>query len=219
LLPRLGNDTIVIIGDCIGQPKSVWFPNMGRQGRIGERFREHLKTERERRDWSQSDMAKMLSDKGIQGVYPTTIAKLEAGDRAVRIDELTAIADLFEVSTDALLGRKVGLENDLAYTLRGVLETARQSAAQIAAIRDTLHDRFRDLLTMEFDGLYDLGDDAAQALQALTDSSAALGRAAAFRLKPDAALQLRTERSFGEAFDLITDRFLREGSIYEEGAP
>ena len=75
---------------------------MGKQGRVGDQFRERLRSERVRRDWSQSDVAKMLSDKGIDGIYPTTIAKIEAGDRAVRIDELLAIADLFEVSLDGL---------------------------------------------------------------------------------------------------------------------
>jgi hypothetical protein len=41
-------------------------------------------------------------------MHPTTVAKIEAGDRSVRINEAVGIADLFEVSLDSLLGRKLG---------------------------------------------------------------------------------------------------------------
>ena len=40
-------------------------------------------------------MAKMLADRGVQPMHPTTIAKIEAGDRSVRINEAVEIADLF----------------------------------------------------------------------------------------------------------------------------
>ena len=41
-------------------------------------------------------------------MHATTIAKIEAGSRSVRINEAVGIADLFEVSLDTLLGRKSG---------------------------------------------------------------------------------------------------------------
>ena len=66
-------------------------------------FRAMLRRERESRKWSQAHMAKLLSDKGLT-VYPTTVAKIEAGERAAKIDELVATADIFNVSVDALLG-------------------------------------------------------------------------------------------------------------------
>jgi transcriptional regulator with XRE-family HTH domain len=120
---------------------------MGKQTRIETYFRNRLKNERERRGWSLADMANRLSDKGIN-FHMTTVAKIEAGQRAVRIDEAAAIADLFEVSLDALLGRGAGLEDDLAYSLRSMKETVRRVRAQvqpmlteIADARDEL-DRF-----------------------------------------------------------------------------
>lgn len=76
---------------------------MGRRERTETYFREKLKTERESRGWSQSAMAKMLSDNGIP-MHATTIAKIEAGDRAVRIDEAAGIAQLLDESVDVLLG-------------------------------------------------------------------------------------------------------------------
>ena len=125
---------------------------MGKQGRVGDQFRERLRSERVRRDWSQSDVAKMLSDKGIDGIYPTTIAKIEAGDRAVRIDELLAIADLFEVSLDGLLGRRIDMkERDLTFVLQGFVDTARSASVQLAAIETSLDTKSAELAAFQFD--------------------------------------------------------------------
>jgi len=73
---------------------------MAIQTAVEARFRKRVKKQRDRRGWSQADVAKMLGDKGIKGIYPTTVAKIESGERAVRIDEATALADLFETRLD-----------------------------------------------------------------------------------------------------------------------
>ena len=62
-------------------------------------LRLRIKFERTQRGWSQAYLADLLS------VHPTTIAKIEAGDREVKISELDAMADTFDLSVDALLGR------------------------------------------------------------------------------------------------------------------
>jgi hypothetical protein len=93
-------------------------------------------------------MAKLLSDKGI-GAHTTTIAKIEAGDRAVPIDEAAAIADLFEVSLDKLLGRDLGPERDMMYTMRAALDTARQASWQMSSIETTLRDRLAELAAFD----------------------------------------------------------------------
>lgn len=142
---------------------------------VEARFRERVKKQRDRRDWSQADVAKMLGDKGIKGIYPTTIAKIESGERAVRIDEAAALADLFEVSLDALLGRKqISQEDELAYLLRLLRDTARDSSQQVGATMETIREQLEEL-PGEFDGadvLRRVGTDAwsthlPAALQAL----------------------------------------------------
>ena len=88
----------------------------------------------------------MLGDKGIKGIYPTTVAKIESGERAVRIDEATALADLFEVSLDALLGRKQhSQEDELAYLLRLLRDTARDSSQQVGATMETIREQLEEL--------------------------------------------------------------------------
>jgi transcriptional regulator with XRE-family HTH domain len=150
---------------------------MAAQSAVEARFRGRVKKQRDRRDWSQADVAKMLSDKGIKGIYPTTIAKIESGERAVRIDEATALADLFEVSLDALVGRKQNSQEDeLAYLLRLLRDTARDSSEQVGATMETIRDQLEELLPGEFDGadlLQRVGSDTwsthlPAALEALT---------------------------------------------------
>ena len=87
---------------------------MVRESRTEDYFREKFKAERRSRDWSQADVAKKLEKRGID-LHPTTVAKIEAGQRSVRIDEARAIADLFGLSLDSLVGRRAGLEHDLMH--------------------------------------------------------------------------------------------------------
>jgi transcriptional regulator with XRE-family HTH domain len=128
---------------------------------VEARFRERVRQERESRKWSQADLAKLLSDKGIKGIYPTTIAKIEGGERAVRIDEAAALAELFDVSLDALLGRRPGVQtNELAFQLRLLRDAARQSSQQVWASMETIREQLEEL-PAEFEGadmLQELGD-------------------------------------------------------------
>jgi transcriptional regulator with XRE-family HTH domain len=124
---------------------------MGNRERARDYFRKRVRDERVRRGWSQSEMAKLLSDKGI-GAHTTTIAKIEAGDRAVPIDEAAAIADLFEVSLDKLLGRDLGPERDVMYAFKALLDTANQASWQLSTIETTLRDRAAELATFDLAG-------------------------------------------------------------------
>lgn len=55
---------------------------------------------REKRDINQTELAKMI------GLDKSKMSKIENGTRKVSPDELDKIADVFNVSTDYLLGRK-----------------------------------------------------------------------------------------------------------------
>lgn len=89
-------------------------------------------------------MAKLLSDKGL-AVYPTTIAKIEAGERAVKTDELVAIADLFGVSVDALLGRQVDQAKDKDFLLSALADVGMRALWQIGSTEAALRSALSDL--------------------------------------------------------------------------
>jgi transcriptional regulator with XRE-family HTH domain len=146
---------------------------MGSQGRIGDQFRKRLKDQRKSRGWSQEDLAKMLLDRRIEGVYPSTIAKVEAGDRAVRIDELTAIADVFGVSVDTLLGRKAKSRRDLRYLLDALTDAVFLSRTELHRTANTLQDRLEDI-PPDFEGYDTLAGFVREVLRHLDAAGAAL---------------------------------------------
>lgn len=117
---------------------------MGKHKWIDDHFRKQLKDERERREWKQADLAKMLSDKGIPMDW-TTVAKIEKGVRSVRIDEAAAIADCFGISVDTLLGRRARLRSDRVYTLTAVVDTAYRASGQLIEVISALRDKIADL--------------------------------------------------------------------------
>jgi hypothetical protein len=91
-------------------------------------------------------------------MYPTTIAKIESTDpssrRAVKIDEAIAIADLFDVSLDWLLGRKGGVEDEQNHAMTVLAEEARKIVPEIGSIMDRLREAYRDLeAQFDFRGL------------------------------------------------------------------
>jgi transcriptional regulator with XRE-family HTH domain len=151
-------------------------------------FSKRLKTERGRRGWTQDDMAKRLSDKGIH-MHWTTIAKIEKGERSVRIDEAAGIAEVFGVSVDTLLGRTVGVESDQAYMLRALLDTAGESVAKLAAIGGALRSRFIDLEPFEFEGRETVYEEGGHAGDALEEAMSALLRLSNVEV-PEAGLKV-----------------------------
>lgn len=141
------------------------------------RFRVRVRRERERLKMSQADLAEMLSDMGLKGIYPTTIAKIESGERAVRIDEAAALSKVFEVSLDALVGRKPSIEvSDLGYQLRNLRDAAKGIHESVYRSMEVLNELLGELPT-EFaysDMVQRVGQDAGNQLLGASESLVAL---------------------------------------------
>ena len=67
-------------------------------------------------NFSQTDVAKQI------GVTPATISAYENQDRNPSLDKLIALADIFHVSTDYILGRTYKTENKILIDLEGLSE-------------------------------------------------------------------------------------------------
>jgi transcriptional regulator with XRE-family HTH domain len=147
---------------------------------IDHYFGERLKLERGHRNWTQADMVERLKAEGIT-LHWTSLAKIEKGERSVRIDEAKAIADVLELSIDSMLGRKAGLEDDLSHALRGVLDAAHQAQGQITLMMRPLNDRFKDVNMLEFEGYEALQSDITAAWDALQAAADALEHLAEFQ--------------------------------------
>ena len=119
---------------------------MGSEKWTDKRFGKRVKDKREDRGWTQAEMAKRLSDKGIHPMHPTTIAKIELGERSVRINEAVGIANLFEVSLDSLLGHPSGpRQHDVTYELRALRDTARKSSQEVWVAMETIREHLEEL--------------------------------------------------------------------------
>jgi transcriptional regulator with XRE-family HTH domain len=145
---------------------------MGRQKWTDELFGKRVRDERERQGWSQTKMAKLLTDKKIEPMYATTVAKIEAGSRSVRINEAVAIADLFEVPLDGLLGRKPGAERDLAYALGALMDAVYTSRTELHRTARSLRDRLEDIQSdfAEFDTLAGYGREVFSHLESAREA-------------------------------------------------
>lgn len=103
-------------------------------------FGHRLKAERERQGWTQPQFAEMLSNRCAQPIHATTIAKIEAGTRSVRINEAVAMADLFEVSIDALLGRREPDDTTLTFAMVNLSNYAQDAQSSIVRAQHTIAD-------------------------------------------------------------------------------
>jgi transcriptional regulator with XRE-family HTH domain len=156
----------------VGQPKVMYHPNMGVQEDMDIQFGRRVFNQRKRLGWSQDELAKRLSEKGLP-VYASTIAKIESKHkpRAVRLAEAAAIADLFGVSMDTLLGRSVAPEADEMYTLRALLDTAQQAAWQLSGVEQSLRDQVAQLAAFAPKGhTKTISDECARACDMLAQT-------------------------------------------------
>lgn len=150
---------------------------MGRREQTANHFGKLVRDERMQRDWSQAQMAARLSASGIPRIHPTTIAKIEAGDRPTRIDEAIGIADLFGVSLDKLLGRDIGPQQDLAYTLQALMQAAQQMAPLVSSLESRLAERVAELRAFpEFDERDAITAECERAAAALSQAGAAFAK-------------------------------------------
>jgi transcriptional regulator with XRE-family HTH domain len=81
---------------------------------------------REKYNLSQSDIARQI------GVTPALISAYENQDRKPSLDKLIALADIFHVSTDYILGRSAKIDNSVVISIEGL------SNKQIEIVRDLI---------------------------------------------------------------------------------
>jgi transcriptional regulator with XRE-family HTH domain len=148
---------------------------MTRQSAIEVRFREQIRRRREQRKWSQADVAKRLHDNGLRHMISSMVAKIESGDRAVRIDEANALAELFETSVDVLLGRAAPDDADaVANEVRLARHTGLKVQLDIQASQAALIDAtlgLRAVTSWQPDG------DALALMEGFTQTTRALAKA------------------------------------------
>ena len=123
-------------------------------------------------------MARMLVNRGIEPMHSTTIAKIEAGDRSVRLNEAVAISDLFEVDLDHLLGRDKPDDSTVEYALMclngyasDALKAVSEASGLVFDIQDQLESIFETFDVSNLNELEKAANDLGELLKAANASA------------------------------------------------
>jgi transcriptional regulator with XRE-family HTH domain len=132
------------------------------------RFRERISRERKRRGWSQAEVADKLNAMGIDSMYNTTVAKIEAGDRDIKLDEAVALARLYDAPLDTLVGLGPNSGRDLDYLLDALSDVVLHARTELDRTGRSLRDRMEDIPSDYdlYDALADLVGEVASHLDA-----------------------------------------------------
>lgn len=114
-----------------------------------ERFAANVRALREAIGWNQSDFALVLSAYGVDGMHQTTISRIEAGDRQVKLSEAIAIAKALRTTVEALANEGPALQGvakvrailtALGAAQKKLTEGARDYNDQLVQLRKELGD-------------------------------------------------------------------------------
>jgi transcriptional regulator with XRE-family HTH domain len=108
-----------------------------------------LQRERKSRDWSQTRLAENLKRQGTP-ITQSVISKLESGGRMPHPYELVAVAKLFGLTVDTMLGHSGGKDDSLDYTLRTLRDTARRSVSAIQLVANDIEAADREVFRYAF---------------------------------------------------------------------
>jgi transcriptional regulator with XRE-family HTH domain len=157
----------------------VLFMIMGNEVRLNIRFGKWLSKARSinQPPWSQAELAKQLERFGLK-FYGSTIAKIELGERPVKLAELVAIAELFGVSVDSLLKLGVKPRRAQALTLNMAADVAIKISSALVDHLTDITERLDDLSVTGEDlpGRAELIDGYRQAYLLLINTDRALSR-------------------------------------------
>lgn len=159
-------------------------------GVADEQFAVRLREERERKRWSQADVARSMTG---WGWHPQTVQKIEAGHRKVTVGEAKALAQLFGTTVDDLT--RPGQEAAVAWLLGDCTSRAYAALEKITdRTRALLHARFQlGVTTAESeraghfgsDEIRKLAEGAREAMGLMPEDAVAAGRAEFYRLHPE----------------------------------
>lgn len=92
-----------------------------------ESLSQRLTLLREKYNFSKSDIARQL------GVTPALISAYENQERKPSLDKLIALADIFHVSTDYILGRTYMTDNDILISVSDLSDKQRKIVRDLVA--------------------------------------------------------------------------------------
>jgi len=122
-------------------------------------FGTRMRRERERRGWTQAELASKLAAVGVN-LHPSAIAKIELRDatrpRTIRLDEAQAIAYILGLPLDEMARTSIDRFDDLMIYLGQTLIRMRDDATTVAALT---REAETQLTTMDPEAAHALAQD------------------------------------------------------------
>jgi transcriptional regulator with XRE-family HTH domain len=144
---------------------------MVKQDPTAARFAANVRARRELRGWSQRQLAERMADLGHRSFRQQTVAEIEQGSRAVKLDEALALSRALGISVDNLI-RPAGLTkvaSELLAAAWEALDTTRQ-AREWAGESEAARRRLAKALVAATGHEDALADELAVAQRALAET-------------------------------------------------
>lgn len=134
--------------------KGVEMPRPNRARSIGgeANLAERIKYEREAEGWSPAQLAKAMTEAGCS-ISTSAIYKVEAGERTIKVDELIALSQVFDLTVENLLTPMAVLKQEWAEQRLRDLDEAEAGLSQaLSHLGDVWMDIYRRGLLDAIDG-------------------------------------------------------------------
>lgn len=120
--------------------------NMQKQIDVEQMFAKRVREEREKKGWSQAEMASLLKVGAIpMDVHPSGLARLERGERVIRLREAQAIAELFGLALTGMLATADESYDARLARLVAQIEESDRAAAEAKVQREAAERELLDL--------------------------------------------------------------------------
>jgi transcriptional regulator with XRE-family HTH domain len=106
-----------------------------------ELFGLEVQAQREEKGWSMTEFAGMLSEAGLTNFHPTTVGRLERGERPVRLSEAVVIAGVLGSKLDDLVVEPLSGDEDAKWTITAIEGVSKRAARYLHSVdsyRETL---------------------------------------------------------------------------------
>ena len=115
-----------------------------------ERFRLNMRLYRDRNGWSQGELSRRLLNAGWTIFHQTTVSRIEAGERPIKLGEARAITAVLGATLEQMLAapEEVKLVDSLTAAIRSLYECqlrADQALADLKACHQSVIDACNDI--------------------------------------------------------------------------
>lgn len=139
---------------------------MADESKLNRYFRENMRATREQEGISQGELSKRLTDAGWTVFHQTTVARIESGNRPVKLDEAAAIAQALNstlpilITSPKAVGILYAVTEDTALLLESHDEAV-ERLRYLAAVRQSLKLSMSQLERRQEAGDFKPGDSDA----------------------------------------------------------